>query len=147
MKTELSFLLSLLLDHKLPKQTQKAVSDRMREVESNMSVSPSSFTPPMIAPRQSTFTVTPRPAEPNVLSDQPESTRKLLEKYPDLAPKGVVQAVPMQPKGAPEPEVHGINTPAVSGALAARQQMINEGIAGPKKGSYASPKAHGTPKG
>ncbi len=31
--TELSFLISLLLDHKLPKATQTAIKDRIREIE------------------------------------------------------------------------------------------------------------------
>jgi len=36
MKTELQFLLDLLLNHKLPKGTKKLITDRIGEVENNI---------------------------------------------------------------------------------------------------------------
>ncbi len=154
MKSELSFLVELLLEHKLSKQTQKAVKDRIADVERGISAGPLQ----VASQPQRTFSVAPAPSNYNPASaDQPESTRKLLEKYPDLMPKrGPSLAGEAPPSVAPtameaaavtpqEPPVQGINTsPAAINALQQREAMIQEAISGGKKGSRSAIKTHGS---
>ena len=67
--TELSFLINLLLNHKLQKQTKEAIKVRISEVEQNISI-PS-------APK----TEQPKPA---LVAMQALSTQQILEKNPDI---------------------------------------------------------------
>jgi hypothetical protein len=152
--TELSFLVSLLLDHKLPKATQKAVKDRISEVEQGISMEGAR---PLSAPGQlqtvRTYNVAQAPTNYNpATANQPESTRKLLEKYPDLAAKvNPPQAAtpPMMPQEAPQssdalqPTI--VASQAAAQALSARNEMIQNALSGGKKGQRGAPKTHGLP--
>lgn len=147
MKTELSFLLELLLDHKLPKPTQKAVKDRIDFIQTAPATvlhGPQGAVPVMPATVR-TFSVAQPPANYNPRSaGQPESMRKIMEQNPDLLPKSPASALePIASPANTAPEVQGINvSPVALQAMQDRQRMLNEAIAGPKKGSIAAPKTH-----
>lgn len=109
--TELSFLLDLLLNHKLPVATKVAVTERIREVESRLIQSPPSRVPP---PSQGFI--------PPHLANQAPSTIAALARHPDLA-------VALE-----QPAVIA-HTPAAMAALNARQEAINSGMSDkPEKG-------------
>lgn len=102
--TELSFLLDLLLNHKLPKVTRDAVAARIKEVEA-IFISPGYI--PNFAPIRSTG------------SNQAPSMQAIMARNPDLMV-------------APAPEKVEIvaQTPAAVAALNSRQQAIAESMAG-----------------
>ena len=140
MKSELSFLVSLLLEHKLTVATKKAVQARIVEVEQSMQQSPS----PRIsnAPGHSNTYVPAYPPQSGpqtqVTNQQSPSTLALMAKHGLLPPTSVVPAEapqqleqvlqqPQQPAEAPV-----INPAAISQALAARQALINEKLSDPE---------------
>lgn len=112
--TELTFLLDLLLNHKLPMATKVAVTERVREVEARLTAG--SITQ-MVVPRGSGIV-------PAHLSNQAPSTIAAMMKHPDLA----VALEPTQPAVV-------AHTPAAQAAISARQESINLAISGkPEKG-------------
>ena len=68
--SELSFLIELLLNHKLQKQTKEAIKVRINEVEQNLS-----------APTSPARTELPKPA---LVAMQAPSTQQIMEKHPDV---------------------------------------------------------------
>ncbi len=112
--TELTFLLELLLNHKLPKPTREAVTARVREVEAALSkyeVRVGNYSAP----------TTPGFIPPHLIGQAP-STIAAMMKHPDLA-------------AAPQPVAVVAQTPAAQAALAARNEAINQGLSGkPEKG-------------
>lgn len=149
--TELSFLVSLLLDHKLPKATQKAVKDRISDVERGISAAPA----PVYAQQQQPASSTARPftvrTTPPAAGEQAESTKRMLERHPDIAAAIAnghpVPQAPPQPQAPIDPTPAPQNPGAIAQALAARQNLINKAMSGPQRGDIAAPKAHGAPKG
>lgn len=108
--TELTFLISLLLNHKLPKITKDAIANRLKEVEANLISVPSR-------------PIHPFPAQPFSGVPQAASTMAILARNPDL----------MVPTQAPVAIV--AQTPAAQAALNARQESINLAVSGkPEKG-------------
>ncbi len=106
--TELTFLLELLLNHKLPKPTREAVTARVREVEQGLS-----------APRMGPAPLQSLGNVPAHLANQAPSTIAAMMKHPDLAPPIPIPA----------------QTPAAQAAMNARQEAINLAISGkPEKG-------------
>ncbi len=101
--TELTFLVELLLNHKLQKATKDAVAARLKEVEASMAQRSQIFSGAMPPP------------------GKPVSSRDVAVRHPDL-----VAAPPPEP----EPVVNIAQTPAASAAMASRQQAINESLAG-----------------
>ena len=102
---QLSFLIDLLLNHKLSKLTKDIIIERIRDIESEL-----------LSPRQ-----TPLPkALPPHYPPQAASTLAALEKH-GLAIPG--------PRIEEAVEVIA-QTPAAAQAMASRQQAINESIAG-----------------
>ena len=102
--TELSFLLELLLNHKLPKLTKDLVSERIKEVEQRLSnASPVTH-------------VTQRSVS---VPYQAPSTVALMEKH------GIEI-----PQPAPVPIEQVAQNPATAQALASRQQAIAQALSG-----------------
>lgn len=96
MTTELSFLIELLLNHKLQKSTKDAVAARIKDVEANYQ--PQRQTQPAALPANA--------------GQQAPSTMALLAKHPDLA--------------AAQPVVNVAQNAITAAALADRQNMINK---------------------
>lgn len=113
--TELSFLIDLLLNHRLPKATRDAVAVRIREVEGKAP------TPSWIMPANSnnSYQVTTLPNQPAGLAPQSPSTLAALARHPDLVAEMTRQAE------APSANVAVIaQTPAAAAAMAQRQATI-----------------------
>lgn len=108
--TELSFLIDLLLNHKLPKPTKDLIAKRIEDVESRM-ISHAQTMPP--APN--------RVSNPNV---QAASTLALMAKHGET--NGYIAQVPI------EPETVAViaQTPQASAAMESRNIAIAESIAG-----------------
>lgn len=112
--TELSFLLDLLLNHKLPKATREAVTERVKDVEDSYIIASRRHEPTMPY-------VSPAPA----IAMQAPSTQAILARNPDL-----VAAMPMPAVPEPQPVAVVGQTPAAIAALNSRQQAINNAIGG-----------------
>lgn len=121
--TELSFLLDLLLNHKLPTATKVAVTERIREVESRLVQSPPSRVPP------------PSPGFiPPHLANQAPSTIAALARHTDLDASLEQATAPTINIVAQQPAIVAHN-PATQAALNARQEAINLAVSGkPEKG-------------
>lgn len=101
--TELSFLLDLILNHKLPKATKDAVAARIKDVEAGYSVR--SPTPQMARPM----------AVPPGMEGQSPSTIAAMMRHGDVAP---IQSA------EPAPVAVVAQTPAAMAAMAARNQAL-----------------------
>lgn len=142
--TELSFLIDLLLNHKLPQKTKDAVAERIKTVEALLS---------MGAPRIPTAVHMSQPSQSNVAliggTKQAASTAAALAKYPDLveqmeksATKGYGVMTPESIRkelAAPQPDLPPVEivaqTPQTAAFLAQRQAAIAQQLSGiPEKG-------------
>jgi len=65
MNTELSFLLDILLEHKLPKKVKELVTARIKEVEAGLNRTQL----PVFIPPPKTFTITGPPQAPSTLAN------------------------------------------------------------------------------
>lgn len=112
--TELSFLVELLLNHKLPKVTRDAVASRIRAVEaSGFALTPSQVPWPKTAP-------------PANLTNQAASTLALMAKHN------------IEPPPVPVDQV--AQTPAAVAAINARQEAINQALSGKPAKGQTSPR-------
>lgn len=119
--TELSFLIELLLKHKLPNATKQLVAERIKEVESTMHVNS--------APRP----LNPAPVgvvPPHLVGQAPSTIAKLMQHEANGAP--VIPPQPPAETTAIQPEVVA-QTPIAMQALAQRNQMIADAIKGKKE--------------
>ena len=114
MKSELSFLLELVLDETIPKPIKTRLVARIRDVEK-------AFEGTRSIPQKAKVTQSNNPQ----VAIQALSTQRLMEQHPDLVP----QAKPPQPV-----------TPAAAQALAQRQAMINAAINGKEDKERTSPR-------
>lgn len=140
--TELSFLLELLLNHKLPQATKKAVTERVKEVEQGLSTThmhvqdTSGFTTAQIS-AQRTLQAIP----PHLVGQAPSTIAAMMRNgfTPEGQPAVVTntvefRGVQVQP---PEPQPVAViaQTPAAAAAIADRQNAISQAISGkPEKG-------------
>ena len=116
--TELSFLVDLLLNHKLPKATRDAVASRILEVEQLLCPPGVAYAPmPSFVPDKLRPQGVPQAA----------STLAAMARHPDLF-VGQVQAMPVA--APPEPVAVIAQTPAAVAAMNSRQQAIAESLAG-----------------
>ena len=119
MTSELSFLLDLLLNHRMPLVTKELVAARIKLVEEAMS----------------TGTVMHKYAKPIAIPQpgivQAPSTQAILDRNPDLA-----AAIPPPPV----PIAMVAQTPATTAALNARQQAISEAMSGKVDKETGAPK-------
>jgi hypothetical protein len=124
--TELSFLVDLLLNHKLPKATRDVVAARIKEVEckSSLYTQSAASSPPPRSPQ-------PLPSGlPPHIAAQPLSTQAALvrQMQKDGALAEPIMIAP--PPEAPPPVEQIAQTPQTMAALAHRQESINAGLAG-----------------
>lgn len=109
--TELSFLIDLLMNHKLAKATKELVAQRIKEVEAAINAKPIAATPP------------PRSTTPQLPPGQAPSTLALMAKHGEL-PAGVQIPVMQEPEPVPVEQI--AQTPATQAAMARRQQALLE---------------------
>lgn len=130
--TELSFLLELLLNHKLPKATREAVTARIKDVEMMLGARAT-------APGPYIAYAPPPAAVPAHLANQSPSTIAAMMRHeqktggvPIMQPDAAV--VPAPPPPVITPTIIA-QTPAAVAAMNARQETINLAMSGkPAKG-------------
>jgi CTP:molybdopterin cytidylyltransferase MocA len=116
--TELSFLLDLLLNHKLAKVTRELVVARIREVEVR------SQSPAATRPAQTSAAI-----PPHLVGQSPSTIAAMMRHEAG----GVAPPIAVAPLVDTPPVV--AQTPAAAAALAARQSVIDSAISGkPEKG-------------
>lgn len=120
--TELTFLLDLLLNHKLPMATRAAISQRIKEVEANLS---NGYQVPRHAQEVRQAALKDLPAH---LANQAPSTIAALQRHPDLVAE---MAKPVEVVA---------QTPAAQQAMASRQDAINAAMAGKVEKGRTSPR-------
>ncbi len=131
--TELSFLLDLLLNHKLPLATKKAVTERVREVEARLSAAmPITYTTKVMSPLASSNI-------PSHLVGQSPSTIAAMMRngMANEMPANTTTAVSTVELAPPPPAPVAVvaQTPAAAAALNARNDAILQGLSGkPEKG-------------
>lgn len=111
MTTELSFLIELLLKHRLPATTKDLVAQRIKEVEEHLD-------------SRMHVQMPARPLPPQVAMQSP-STQALMIKHGTAG-----DMVPHMPPPAPEPVAIVAQTPATAAAMAERQNLIASAMAG-----------------
>jgi peptidoglycan hydrolase CwlO-like protein len=134
--TELSFLIDLLLNHKLAKATKDAIAERIKEVETAMgSLSPMQV---MLSPPKPQAVVPSNlPAE---IAKQAPSMQAIMLRHADLAQ---TQRAAIEPAlheaqlrnaniqaSEPQPVAVVAQTAATAAAMASRNQAIAESLAG-----------------
>ncbi len=119
MTTELSFLIELLLKHKLQPATRDLVAERVKEVEGKLS--DSSFVLRPLDESRMHYPV----AQSQPASKQAPSTLAAMARHEAM---GLV-AVPT-PEAAPVPGVAVAQTPQAQAAISSRNQAIRESLAG-----------------
>ncbi len=131
--TELTFLVDLLLNHKLPKPTRDAVAARIKEVEAGIGFAP----PQRMAPQPAM--ARPQNLPPHIASQSP-SMQAIMLRNPDLAPVGVpsgaaIEALALASPPEPQPVAIIAQTPAAVNAMNERAATIRQGMSGkPEKG-------------
>lgn len=137
--TELTFLIDLLLNHKLQKPTRDAIAARLKEVETNLSARA-----PLTTAQVDLARLKSAPLPPHIASQSP-SMQAIMLRNPDLA-QGTFEAVALETiaaaKGAAEPRTVAIiaQTPAAAAAMASRQQAIRTSISGKPEKGLTSPR-------
>jgi len=125
--TELSFLLTLLLEHKLPKSTKEVLLTRIKEIEAAMS------TKAIYIPATSNIPIQRQPK-----TAQSPSTQRILD---EMANEGhVLSPEPQWIHEAPEIPAVIAQTPAAVAALNARNQAIAIAISGKEEKGRQSPR-------
>ena len=117
MTSELSFLIDLLLKHKLPQATKDLIAERIKEVESVLSSAPvrinaPTHNPSLVHSVQNNVALSGAPQAP--------STMAILARNPDLVP----------PPPVSEPVAVIAHTPAAAAALESRNAMIAKAASG-----------------
>ena len=123
--TELSFLIDLLVNHKLSKEVKGLVVARIKEIETRA---------PHIPTAQPRTAAPPLPAH---LQGQAPSTIANLLKEPGASIVPQVSPVAVEPVINPEQIAV---TPAAAQALAARQALLNSAISGKPEPGRTSPR-------
>ncbi len=135
--TELTFLLELLLEHKLPKKTKDVVAARIRVVEEDLSNKLQTF-PTVNRPAAPPVPITPFPTSIVHGAQQAPSTMALLAKDAS-SPPGLPQ--PLPPQAELPPAVANIaQTSATAIALAQRQEAIRIATSGKEEKGRTSPR-------
>lgn len=128
MTTELSFLVELLLNHRLPKATREAVGARIKEVEEQRPLYGQMNPPPAhraIQPQ----------AVPAALQGQAPSTIAAMMRHPDLIAQMGATAAPPETPPEPAPVAVIAQTPAAAAAMQKRQEALSIQLSGkPLKG-------------
>ena len=130
--TELSFLVDLLLNHRLPKPTREAVAARIKEVEKGMgnpltgiTATPAFQARPIVAPA----------AIPAHMVGQPASTVAAMMRQEAAGAPQAIQSNHVSEIPPPAPVAVIAQTPQTAAALADRNAAIAQAISGkPEKG-------------
>lgn len=130
--TELTFLLELLLNHKLPQATKRIVTERVREVEAKYNAPQVAYQAPIASP--STFVGLPMSIPPHLVGQSPSTIAAMMRNgFVPEAP--TIGMAPVGPAVAPTQPAVIAQTPAAAAALADRQNAIAQAISGkPEKG-------------
>lgn len=113
--TELSFLLDLLLNHRLQKATKDLIRERIKEVEQGIPLTPQGRANAHLA-------AMPAISANPIVAQQAPSMQAIMARHPDLGNPDL--AAPVTPVAVVA------QTAATQAALASRQQAIAESIAG-----------------
>jgi hypothetical protein len=116
--TELRFLITLLLEHKLQPTTKKLIAERIEEVEKNLGPQSVAQIPQL------------RPAA----TAQSPSTQAILDRSPLEPFTGILDQL------APSTPLVVAQTPATAMALAARQESIRIATSGKEEKGRSSPR-------
>ncbi len=130
MTSELSFLLDILLNHKLPKPTREAVTARIKEVEARLT-QPSQR---VAAPSQMVAAVPPH------LAGQSASTIAAMMRHEQNVPAPPIAVAAAAQVDHPQPVAVIAQTPAAQAALADRQAAISGAISGKPAPGRTSPR-------
>ena len=127
--TELSFLLELLLNHKLAKTTKEAVIERIKAIEAQ------SFSRPAVVTSGYAVQSSVRPPK----TAQSPSTQRILDQ---MAAEGSVvpEAVPAHQVDPVSIPSQIAQTPAAAAALAARNEAIRIAVSGKEEKGRTSPR-------
>lgn len=132
--TELTFLLDLLLNHKLPMATRVAITERVKEVEQRLNQAPQQFVP------RGTPAPVPQNLPPHLVGQSPSTIAAMMRNgfVPEVVREAQLEGMPNPPLPVPEqPTQPAIiaQTPAAMAALNDRQAAISQAISGkPEKG-------------
>lgn len=126
--TELTFLLDLLLNHKLPQATKKAVTERVREVEATLTAP----VPRGLDSRIGLASLGAQNIPPHLANQAPSTIAAMMR-------NGLANEAPTIGIVAQQPSVEPVQviaqTPAAAAAMNARQEAINSAMSGkPEKG-------------
>lgn len=134
--TELSFLLDLLLNHKLPKATREAVTARIKDVEVRLSSAPAP------APFRTTPVTAPAFQLPPNMSQQSASTMAALARQAAEQNASPIMPTPEPQPAPPEPTPPAIiaQTGATMAAMAARNEAIMIAASGKPERGRTSPR-------
>lgn len=116
--TELSFLVDLLLNHKLPKATRDAVAARIKEVEERYAS----------APVQVALSA-PRPLPPHIAKQAP-STIAAMIRHGEIPIADAGNTITVSTTAELPPVAIVAQTPAAVAAMNSRSQAIAESMAG-----------------
>jgi hypothetical protein len=119
--TELGFLLTLLIDHKLPKVTREAVASRLKEVEGKLAHQ----VQPQAAPYRVQAAPTPPAQIPAHLVGQSASTIAAMMRH-EAAGNPAIQPAPLVVENEAIPVVPAAMQPAVIAQTPAAQAAMNE---------------------
>lgn len=122
--TELSFLIELLLEHELGKETKTLIKERIREIQDYSDIRTSSSV-------KGTLLVHSR--------DPTAQAPSILAKYPDLGSGMVDKPLSTDPDIHPIPLEAIAKTPEAAKALADRQRMIAQSMSGKVEPGRTSP--------
>lgn len=128
--TELTFLVDLLLNHKLPKLTRDAVAARIKEVEEKLATLPGQ-------PRHSNVPSISSPIPPHLVGQSPSTIAAMMrhEQAGLVVPPPAIPAAPPPPLLESQSVAVIAQTPAAAAALAERQTAIAVQLSGkPAKG-------------
>lgn len=125
--TELTFLLELLLNHKLPKGTKAAIAGRIKEVEEGLSTKQIFSAHHQVT--QAPVKTSPPPA---AMANQSPSMQAIMARNPDL--------MASLEESSPPPVTVIAQTPAAQAALAAREQIIAMAVSGKPEPGQTSPR-------
>ncbi len=135
--TELSFLINLLLEHKLPDETKKVVAERIKEVELHLTAKPVSHSIGQFQPHIPMGPPASAIQMPPLVAPQSASTMALMAKHGDIP---FVPPVPTQVMTAPEPVQNVAQTAATQAAILARNAAIQTAISGKNEKGRTSPR-------
>jgi hypothetical protein len=141
--TELSFLIELLLNHKLAKATKDAIAERIKEVETRSTAS----APGPRTPSAAAFVeMASHPAQylpPEIAKQAPSMQRIMLRHLEQGTAPVSTEGTPIHADATvagPAPVAVVAQTPAAAAAMASRAQAISQAISGKREQGQTRPR-------